>query len=205
MLPLSLRQAGRCAAQHEMGHFVAGKALGFRTGSVSLKIDLMGHTASAEVRLAEPIADLDALRSYLSRRIMVLMAGSIGETLDHAKHDKPVDRAAAQKILMVKGFGAEDDFSKCRELIRVLRNVTLLSTNPLDGAAVEAECAKIFEDLWAQAAALIERNATAVCCLASALVDDAVAGELRKMSEEFLNSLPGVREIACLVPAESPL
>jgi hypothetical protein len=76
-LPYHLSDLARRVAQHEMGHYVIARAMGFRTGDVSIEIigPIDGHRGAAEVTLPEPAATIDEVRTYLERRVIVLYAG----------------------------------------------------------------------------------------------------------------------------------
>ena len=82
-LPLDLRLLADRVAKHEMGHYVVARALGFRTGDVSIEIigHAEGHRGTAEITLHEKIRSIEELRVYLERRIIVLNAGGAAETL----------------------------------------------------------------------------------------------------------------------------
>jgi len=101
-LPDHLRQLAVRVAQHEMGHYVIARALGFCTGDVSLEIigPIDGHRGGATIILPEAIRSIEDLCVYLERRIIVLYAGALAETLPgSASPTKKVNTDKAREIL----------------------------------------------------------------------------------------------------------
>ena len=197
--PLSshLVQLARRVAQHEMGHYVVARALGFRTGKVSVEITgPIGHRGATEVTLAEALASLRDVQSYIERRVQVLYAGAPAETLQPHAPNKIVDCQQAVDIIRNPGQGAEQDYAKARELIHVLRNIKYPGTDANDAATVQGQLDAIDADLWAKAVALVETHAEAIIGLAGNLASRIKQPrELATLEGAYLESLEGVKSI----------
>jgi hypothetical protein len=190
-----LYELARPVALHEMGHYVLSRALGFRTGFVSVEIMFTGHRGEAEIMLDEPLLTPTDVRSYLRRRIIVLYAGVAAETLPHVgSPDKQVDRQKALKLL--EAPGAMDDASKARELLRVLVNLDLPADYVHDEAVHQRMLDSVCQDLWNKACNLVDKNAGLIIDLAANLADR-VEEMRKKVSFEAcdLEGLDGVKAI----------
>lgn len=104
-------------AAHEFGHLIAARALGFKTGDVSLVLDSMdgAHTGTVEIFAHEVTSDMPAVMDYLQRRVMVHYAGML------AQWEKPLKPGYA--IHAIREEGGESDRQKARELIQVMLNI----------------------------------------------------------------------------------
>jgi len=186
-----------------MGHYVLARALSFRTGDVSIKITgPSGHYGTADIILTEAIKSTEALRAYLKRRIIVLYAGGIAETLpDHNSPLKKANIDEANEIFLNPERGAGQDFAKMRELLRVLRNITYLDTDPSDKDAVQAELDTLNDALFNRAVELVEQFAETITGLGGHLADQVLEpGKEAKLEAAHLESLPAVRQIIPMTP-----
>lgn len=187
-------------AHHEMAHYVIAKAMGFKTEDVSLTlIGHNGHSGSATIILTEPLRSLDDMSKYLERRVLVLYAGAIGETLS-ATHipTKGVDQEQAIEIISGE-MGAEQDHAKARELINLLRNLSHPGTEV--EAQIQSEIDEINNRLWMRAVELVERFEDTITGLGGALVGRLEAvGETATLSADFLEGLVPVKAIPKLAP-----
>jgi ATP-dependent Zn protease len=76
------RQRIMPVAQHEVGHFVAARVLRFRTVGISVEmLPKGGHAGGAEITLSEALHSLEETKEYLRRRVQVLYAGALAQTL----------------------------------------------------------------------------------------------------------------------------
>ncbi|UMR29153.1 hypothetical protein MJ904_18915 [Massilia sp. MB5] len=105
-------------ARHEIAHIVVAKALGFRTGEVTLVLNSRdgSHVGTSEVFLDRVTSTVEDVSTYLDRRIMVLLAGSIAESAEQSLRTSEAYNA-------VLGEGAASDLQKAVELIRLRLNI----------------------------------------------------------------------------------
>lgn len=162
-------------AHHEMGHYVVARALGFATGGVTLSVTMdLRHQGGASVTLARPISSMEAMRAHLEARMMVLLAGAMGQTLSSSR--KRVDKSKAVAIL--KGaLGAEQDYAKVKELQHLLRNITCPDTDPASSERVAAELQAMTDRVWGRTQKIVEDLADTIIELGRLLVDSMVIVE----------------------------
>ena len=196
-LPDHLKRLALRVAQHEMGHYVVARVLGVPTSDVSLEIigPIDGHRGEADVRLAQPLFSLRDVEMYLRRRVKVLYAGALAETLPARAPVKQVDNERAIKILRCPGNGAEQDYAKVRELIHLLRNVRQQG-NELNATAIQAELDSLSHELWNEARQLVEKHAETIVGLAFNLASR-VHEPKRKVAilQAELEALPAVKAL----------
>ncbi|MHC8303096.1 peptidase M41 [Pseudomonas sp. ZS1P83] len=177
-MPPAIRDHAMQIAHHEMGHYVMARALGFATGGVTLTVTMdLRHNGGASITLARSISSIDAMKEHLEARMMVLLAGAMGQTLP-SKHsaEKRVDKSKAATIL--KGeLGAEQDYAKIRELRHLLRNIAYPDTVPASSDRVTAELKEITDRVWFRTQEIVEELADTITGLAGALVDGMVIVE----------------------------
>jgi hypothetical protein len=129
--------------RHEAGHMIVAKLLGFKTGGLSYK----SSHAGAELTIEPKLPDLSAVSAFIRRRVVVLYAGVLAESLKGGEIDN--DRA----LQLIRGPEAADDYSKARELVRVLAGTAC-------GEGDYQELLNKFDSqLWNQAAALVKKFA----------------------------------------------
>lgn len=169
MIPPHHRARARPIAQHEMGHFVIAKALGFNTGEVSLTLTgFDGHRGGATLFLYEPLGSLPEICRYLEKRVLVLLSGAIAETLSASNvPGRGVNEKEASVIIL--GPTAESDLGKARELVAMLRNI--LHPQSLDRDETSEQKKEIMDRLWDRAVALVTQYEDLIVGLAGALVE----------------------------------
>jgi hypothetical protein len=118
-IPAEYRKIILRTAQHEAGHYVASRVLGFGVGKLSLRFtDYQGgHSGGSEITLARPLRTLEDTTNYLEDRVIVLYAGAVAEALQ----DDDIDGAIVSSSLQTGG-GARD-FKKIEELVNLIRNI----------------------------------------------------------------------------------
>ncbi|MHC8368909.1 peptidase M41 [Pseudomonas sp. ZT5P21] len=170
-MPTVVRDRAVQIAHHEMGHYVVARALGFETGGVTLSVTMdLRHQGGASITLARPIHSLEALKTHLENRMIVLLAGAMAQTLPPTRSSgKRVDKTKA--IAVLKGaLGAEQDYAKVKELQNLLRNITCPDTDPASAELVTAELKAITDRVWDRTQKLVEDLADTISELALALV-----------------------------------
>ncbi|MHC8353330.1 peptidase M41 [Pseudomonas sp. RT4P38] len=177
-MPSAVREHALQIAHHEMGHYVMARALGFATGGVTLTVTMdLRHQGGASITLARSISSIDAMKEHLEARMMVLLAGAMGQALP-SKHSpkKLVDKSKTAAIL--KGEqGAEQDYAKIRELRHLLRNIAYPDTDPASSDRITAELKEITDRVWLRTQTIVEALAVTITGLAGALVDGMVIVE----------------------------
>lgn len=177
-MPPAMRDHALQIAHHEMGHYVVARALGFATGGVSLTVTMdLRHQGGASITLARSISSMDAMKAYLEARMVVLLAGAMGQTLA-SKHSpkKTVDKSKAAAILN-GALGAEQDYAKIRELRHLLRNIAYPDTDHASSDGITAELKAITDRVWGRTQKIVEELADTISELAGALVDGMVIVE----------------------------
>lgn len=211
-MPTAVRDRAMQIAHHEMGHYVIARALGFATGGVRLSVTMdLRHQGGASITLARPITSMEAMKTHLEARMMVLFAGAMGQTLSSAKSTgKRVDKSQAVAIL--KGaLGAEQDYAKVKELQNLLRNITFPDTDPASAERITAELKVITDRVWSRAQTAVEDLADTISELAITLVGGMTiveqwgrAADTYEVvrTREMLERLRAVRGIPALEPAQ---
>jgi hypothetical protein len=162
----SARGAAIRVAKHELGHLVAARACGFKTGECTVKLQfnggMVGHHGTSEIILIEPLTTPELLNKYLKRRIVVLFAGVLAESL---KETNEVDDVYAVKEL--ESGGATTDFKVVSELRWILRNLC----HPVDASHEDArdQAAALQSELWQFTATFVQDHAPLICGLAARL------------------------------------
>ncbi|MDB5996171.1 MAG: peptidase [Pseudomonas sp.] len=177
-MPPAIRDHALLIAHHEMAHYVVARALGFATGGVSLTVTMdLRHQGGASINLVRPIPSLQEMKAYLEARMMVLLAGAMGQTLSSKRSSKKrVDKSQAAAILN-GALGAEQDYAKVRELRYLLRNMAYPETDPASADRIAAELKMITDQIWQQTQDIVEGLAETITELALALVDGMVLVE----------------------------
>jgi hypothetical protein len=94
--------------RHECGHLVIARHLGFPTGCIRLT----AKDASAQITLVPSIETLDDLKRFIEKRVQVLYAGAMAQSLRGRKGDND----DANEFLRTT---ANQDYAKARELVRL--------------------------------------------------------------------------------------
>ncbi|MCO7524861.1 hypothetical protein NJH54_10080 [Pseudomonas asiatica] len=203
VVPTHIRDQARKVAQHEMGHYVMARVMGFVTDGVSIEIRHNGHLGGATVQLSESLRSLDDVSSYLKRRVLVLYAGAMAETLHPAHIPKSgVDQEMAVKILN-EGLGAEQDYAKAREAILLLRNIEHPGT--LEEGDVQQELNELAQSLWDRTVEVVELLESTIVGVAGALTERLHSAGPREpyvaaFSKDDLEEIPNLMELPSLKP-----
>jgi hypothetical protein len=147
------REAAATTIRHECGHLLAARFLGFPTGGIHLS----PTEAGASIDLLLSLKTIDEALEFIEKRVQVLYAGSLAESLVRKKTKDDV----ANKLLLST---AASDFEKVRELIRMWVG---LKYPVVTEAIFQAKLTQLNEQLYNKAAKLVEDNA--------GLIDDLAA------------------------------
>jgi len=175
-------------ALHEAGHFVAATFLGFKTGDIHFTIIADNkHKAYSDICSDKPFNILKEDLDYCVRRVQVLYAGALAETLINGKIDK-------KRIKEIFVQTARNDYSKIQELISNIRNIDFpLSTNDEE---IKYNFNKIDKKLKDKAVKIVQENKDVILEIGFKLLDG-----LTDYKKEFildnncLNSMPKIIEI----------
>ncbi|MET3524147.1 hypothetical protein [Mesorhizobium abyssinicae] len=199
-----LQDLARRVAQHEMGHYMVARAMGFHTGDVSIELTgpFDGHRGMAAITLPEQTGTIELLASYIARRVIVLYAGSAAETLPGGgAPTRAVDVEMAIEIIRNPGQDAEQDHAKARELIQILRNITRAGTDVSDEATTQSELDELDRQLFGRAVELVELHADTIVGLAGNLADRIqMIKEHVTLDAPYLEGLPAVQNISVVEP-----
>lgn len=177
-MPPAIRDHALQIAQHEMGHYVIARAMGFATGGVTLTVTMdFRHHGGASITLARPISSMDAMKQHLEARLAVLFAGAMAQSLPSKNSTKKrVDKSKAATILNGE-LGAEQDYAKIREIRHLLRNLAYPDTDPVSSECIAAELKEITDRVWLRTQTIVEALADTITELAGTLVDGMVIVE----------------------------
>ena len=147
-------------ARHEIAHIVVAKALGFRTGEVTLVLNSRdgSHVGTSEVFLECVTSSIQDISTYLDHRVMVLLAGAIAEPVDG-------DVRIPGAYDSVRSEGAASDLQKAVELICLRLNINgNCESNGIDKMlrALVLKTSQVVEANFAVIAALSERFAARI-------------------------------------------
>lgn len=192
-------------ARHEMGHFVVATVLGFETGDVTLElIDMEGHSGGAAVTLARPIRTIPEMEDHLERRIQILYAGAIAETLKPNSPDRTVDRDQATEIINDAQHGAGQDKAKAAELLHLVRNLRHPATVLTDHSTAQAELDVINDGLWEKTIDLVETHRDDILGLAGNLAARVkMTNTVYTLPQAELGGLPAVIRLLAIGAAST--
>jgi hypothetical protein len=110
--------------KHEAGHCIMSKELGFKTNGIAVKITTNGHKASAGITiLNQGIDNIEKTKEFLEKRIKVLYAGGIAESINGSGE---LDKEHFAQVW--EEGGGHIDHANIRELVRLLRDLVYPNT-----------------------------------------------------------------------------
>lgn len=171
-------------AIHEAGHFVAAKKLGFEVGETTMcLIDIYDtYECSVLMETSQRLPDISDIDQFLEKRVQVLFAGPMAQSLVDGK----VDQAAVEHA-MKNGEGREDE-QKAAELIHLLRNIRYTTT--ADDTEFRQVVMTLSQDLWEKARVLVETEYETISVLGNHLAASVkFGGETYVFSKEQLDAL----------------
>jgi hypothetical protein len=164
--------------RHEAGHLVVAKLLGFETGEIRFS----EKDAGAGITLVPDLRDIEAVKQYVARRVVVLYAGVAAEALRGATIDQQ------QALADFSSEVGMNDFAKIRELLLLLAGIECG-----DGNRQEL-LDKYVEEYANRAGELVQKHALTIHEVAKELAGGipAVGGQL---SHAQVDALPSVKKI----------
>lgn len=185
------RERAFLIAKHECGHWLMATRLGFVAHDIEITItDLVrGHRGEASITLQTELKSVAEVRSYGRRRIGVLFAGALAESL---LPDGQINWQYAIGQLEGEQGGAKDDFSKIRELLRILRSIEFQS--PGSEEEHETQLKALQTPLWDRSADIIERDHEVLLGMAQSIVSRFKGiGVPFGMKEQEIRELPSIK------------
>jgi hypothetical protein len=174
--------------QHEVAHYIVAKLLGFNVGAISLKVTHIhqGHDAGSEITLYNGLKNLFDTQEYLKKRIIVLYAGVLGESLSSGKINIEYAVAELHK-------GGKSDYDKCRELLQILNNITYPEAKD-DGESTQ-NLKKISDELWEKAAGMVEQEHEIIVGIGTRLAYGVEhVGHIFELSNDEINNLQAIQK-----------
>ena len=170
--------------QHEAGHHMTARRLGFKTGEITLTVtdDRGGHEAGAVILPASSLYGVENILSYLNNRVIVLYAGALAESLERGRPN--IDHARA----CLNEKGGEVDNAKARELIHLIRNIKHPDTQSEED--VQCELDLIADKLWQKTTELVVEDHYIIVAIGQKLaagIDK--SGQKSTLSEDELEKL----------------
>lgn len=108
--------------QHEAGHWMVARSLGFDVGPLELRLTGRGnelpvaHKASSTIHLRRNLQSVGDIATYLRDRIQVLYAGALAQALTDGSIDEAIVKEAQEG-------NAKSDVDKAAEHLELLLNV----------------------------------------------------------------------------------
>lgn len=158
-------------SKHELGHWFAAKQYGFNEDYIRILYsrgynDTVNHNAYS---MSYPIADLpdiDAVYTYLTRRIICLQSGVIAEFLNIQQEE--VDIQAVEEAFKDT---ASNDNKQINELVTIARGIKFADDIEEDNRQDQIQ--QIIDECWNQALEIVKDNYSYI----------------EKMSKEMANQL----------------
>lgn len=185
------RERALLVAKHEFGHWLMAARLGFAPGDIEITITHLGqgHYGGASIMLDEETKSIENIQLYIRRRIAVLFAGCLAESLSA---DGKVNREYAIDQLEGATGGAKDDFSKIRELLRVLRNIEYPTPKSSDQHAQQLKALQ--DPIWNMSDEIIEQDREIVLGMGGAIASKFRALDVPfGMKEQEIRNLPKIK------------
>lgn len=176
--------------RHEAGHYVLAREMGFNTNGIGVEFQVFrGHKGEAQLEPWFPnIESLAAMEDALERRIKVLYAGVIAESVVEEQYDS--DYALNEW----ENGGGQMDHAKIRELTHVLRNVKYPKTT--DQAIIQTELDSISDALFRQTGDLVGTRFDLISGIAESMRRKIKEyNTFYRLEEEEINNIQSIREL----------
>jgi hypothetical protein len=171
----------RVLANHEAGHYFLTRLFGFKPTVIKLKIvNHTDHAGYSDIDLNMPITNLEEVIDYCEKRIQILYAGALAESLTNDKVDNT-------KLGQIWNLGGKSDCEKVRELMRFIRNIKYPAS--ITETEINANLKVIEGELLQKAGTIVEENAGLICGMGGMLFEKIrdFGVEYTVTEEEFKN------------------
>lgn len=170
------RAQNRELVLHEMGHYVIARALGFPTGKVFFENDGVSRRGVAKI-LSEEIDGFAKARDYFDRRVVMLLAATVAETLSQEAEGLRCDLAAAIEKIERRHHNARlenafisTDIAKVEELLKLSADCSHPGTKIIDGEQSNTLFDQIQSRAFYETARLVDENAEIIMGLSQILL-----------------------------------
>ena len=183
-LPAHLRSLVKRVCQHEAGHYVIARSLGFHTGDLSIELldTSGGHLGSSEVIMASTLTTTAEVLTFARNRVLVLYAGVLSEAMNQGE----IDNDAA--LMFIRDGGAMDH-AKVRELVHLIRGIE--HSVPETDDEHQKQLDEIDLALWNAAADAVLRERACIEAVSSSLATKTQSiRTCYSLREDELRSIP---------------
>jgi len=176
---------------HEAGHYIVARELNFKTPGINAIFNREGGLkGESTIELWTPgIKTLDDLKMYIERRVQVLLAGAMAESIN-------ADLSCDPKYAFnewVNG-GSMNDHAKIRELIQTLRNIKHPET--FDADPINAELKLIDDELFSGASKIINERIDLIFEVGDLLFNKVKDYDVTyEVSESEINQIKGIQDL----------
>lgn len=173
---------------HEAGHYIIAKELGFITNGMSIEIRVDGYSGES---IIEPrtsgIINFTELENYLRRRIKVLYAGVLSESYEMVNFSE-------YALNEWNSGGGKDDHSKIRELTQVLRNIVYPNTG--EEREAQKELNDLDNELFAQTVEIVAERLKLIRRISLILAEKVKEYNIKySLTETEINDIPNIKEL----------
>jgi hypothetical protein len=181
----------RLVALHEAGHHVVARLLGFKTGEIRVTAIARGPRrnvarGSATIIPCDGLSSVDEIESFARRRVKVLLAGALAQTLVKGR----VDLSGAMQL---RSTTAEIDWTRAKEYLQVLCNIDAGRAEIVNWPQ---HFNRLDRDLRRETASLVEQASAAIEGLSEALVN--LVNLVDRTGEEFVLACADIDRVAAI-------
>lgn len=176
--------------KHEAGHCIMAKELGFKTNGIIVKITKNGHKASAGITiLNQGIDNIEKTKEFLEKRIKVLYAGGIAESLNSSGE---LNEQHFAKVW--EEGGGHIDHANIRELVRLLRD--LVYPNTTDDDQANKELKELDDRFINEAGKIVSERIQIIEGIAQQITERIKELNIQyDFTEEDLNKIKSIRDL----------
>jgi|ERR1035437_320887 hypothetical protein len=174
-------------ANHEAGHYIVARLLGFKTTDIKIIIKNHEgvHDASCVIRLDSPIENIKDVVDYCKKRIIILYAGAYSQALEN----NTIDYREFNQALKCNALS---DHEKLWESLHIIRNIEF-PKETLD-PEINLGYANIKSELLRKSQQLVLENKDLILEIGDKLINGLINYDVQfVLSEEQLNSIPSIK------------